>query len=49
MNLTNKVRLTKDIVVYENFINEETCQKMIEALDAYILLRIILICSSAGQ
>jgi len=34
MNLTNKVRLTKDIVVYENFINEETCQKMIEALDA---------------
>jgi hypothetical protein len=34
MNLKNKIRLTKDIVVYENFIDEETCQKMIEALDA---------------
>jgi hypothetical protein len=34
MNLNNKKRLTKDIVVYENFIDEETCQKMIEVLDA---------------
>jgi hypothetical protein len=34
MNLKNKNRLTKDIVVYENFIDEETCQKMIQALDA---------------
>jgi hypothetical protein len=34
MNLKNKNRLTKDIVVYENFVDEETCQKMIQALDA---------------
>jgi hypothetical protein len=34
MNLKNKNRLTKDIVVYENFIDEETCQKMIQALDS---------------
>ncbi len=34
MNLENKKRLTKDIVIYENFIDEETCQKMIKALDA---------------
>jgi hypothetical protein len=34
MNLKNKKRLTKDIVVYENFIDKETCEKMIEALDA---------------
>jgi hypothetical protein len=34
MNLVNKKRITKDIVVYENFIDEETCQKMIQALDA---------------
>ena len=34
MNLKNKKRITKDIVVYENFIDEKTCQKMIEALDA---------------
>jgi hypothetical protein len=34
MNLKNKKRITKDIVVYENFIDEETCQKMINALDA---------------
>ena len=35
MNLNNKKRITKDIVVYENFIDEETCQKMIKALDAH--------------
>lgn len=34
MNLNNKKRLTKDIVVYENFISEEDCKKMIQALDA---------------
>jgi hypothetical protein len=34
MNLNNKKRITKDIVVYENFIDEKTCQKMINALDA---------------
>ena len=34
MNLENKNRITKDIVVYEDFIDKETCQKMIEALDA---------------
>jgi hypothetical protein len=33
MNLNNKIRLTKDIVVYENFITEEECFKMIKALD----------------
>jgi hypothetical protein len=34
MNLENKIRLTKDIVVYENFISNEDCEKMINALDA---------------
>jgi len=34
MNLSNKKRITKDIVVYENFIDDETCAKMIQALDA---------------
>jgi hypothetical protein len=34
MNLNNKKRITKDIVVYENFISKEDCQKMIQALDA---------------
>ena len=34
MNLNNKKRLTKDIVVYENFISDEECKKMIQALDA---------------
>jgi hypothetical protein len=33
MNLNNKKRITKDIVLYENFIDEETCKKMIAALD----------------
>lgn len=33
MNLNNKKRITKDIVVYENFIDEDTCKKMIKALD----------------
>jgi hypothetical protein len=34
MNLSNKKRITKDIVVYENFLSDEDCQKMINALDA---------------
>jgi hypothetical protein len=34
MNLNNKKRITKDIVVYENFIDKETCAKMIQAIDA---------------
>jgi len=33
MNLNNKKRLTKDIVIYENFIDDDTCKKMIKALD----------------
>ena len=34
MNLNNKKRLTKDIVVYEDFLSKETCANMIKALDA---------------
>jgi len=34
MNLNNKKRITKDIVVYEDFLDKETCQKMIKSLDA---------------
>jgi len=34
MNLNNKKRITKDIVVYENFIEKDDCKKMIMALDA---------------
>ena len=34
MNLANKKRITKDIVVYENFISKEDCKKMIQALDS---------------
>jgi hypothetical protein len=34
MNLNNKKRITKDIVVYENFVSDEDCKKMIQALDA---------------
>lgn len=33
MNLNNKKRLTKDIVIYENFVSEDECVKMIKALD----------------
>ena len=33
MNLNNKDRITKDIVVYKNFISREDCKKMIQALD----------------
>jgi hypothetical protein len=34
MNLENKKRITKDIVIYENFLSDEDCQKMINTLDA---------------
>ena len=34
MNLENKTRITKDIVVYKDFISKEDCKKMIQALDA---------------
>jgi hypothetical protein len=33
MNLDNKTRLTKDIVLYENFLTEEECKKVIGILD----------------
>jgi hypothetical protein len=34
MNLNNKVRLTEDIVLFENFLSEEECKKAIQVLDA---------------
>jgi hypothetical protein len=34
MELSNKKRITKDIVVYENFIKEEDCKKIIKVLEA---------------
>lgn len=35
MNLNNKNRLTKDIVVYENFIDPETANKLVKVLDKH--------------
>lgn len=35
MNLDNKKRLTKDIVIYENFIDADTCAKLIKVLDKH--------------
>lgn len=35
MNLNNKVRITKDIVVYENFLDAETSAKIVEVLDKH--------------
>lgn len=35
MNLNNQKRLTKDIVVYENFIDNETASKLIRVLDRH--------------
>ena len=35
MNLNNKTRLTKDIVIYENFIDDETASKLIKVLDRH--------------
>jgi len=34
MNLKNKERVTKDIVLYKNFISDEECIKIIQTLDA---------------
>jgi len=34
MNLSNKKRITKDIVIYENFLTPEESAKIIEVLDA---------------
>jgi hypothetical protein len=34
MNLNNKQRLTKDIVVYKNFLTKDECAKIVNALDA---------------
>lgn len=34
MNLKNKQRITKDIVVYKNFISPDDCAKLIQVLDA---------------
>lgn len=34
MNLNNQVRLTEDIVLYENFLTAEECDKAIKVLDA---------------
>jgi hypothetical protein len=35
MNLENKKRITKDIVVYENFLDAETSAKIVKALDKH--------------
>lgn len=34
MNLKNKERITKDIVIYKEFINSDDCAKIIQVLDA---------------
>jgi len=36
MNLENKNRLTKDIIIYENFIDVETSGKLITVLDKHV-------------
>ena len=35
MNLDNKKRITKDIVVYENFLDAKTSAKLISVLDKH--------------
>ena len=35
MNLDNKKRITKDIVLYENFLDAETSEKLIKVLDKH--------------
>lgn len=35
MNLNNKKRITKDIVIYENFINSDTAAKLVRVLDKH--------------
>ena len=41
MNLENKERLTKDIVVYENFIDADTAAKLVKVLDKHAELGLI--------
>lgn len=41
MNLGNKKRITKDIVVYENFIDAETAAKLVKVLDKHAELGLI--------
>ena len=36
MNLENKNRITKDIVVYENFIDADTAAKLVKVLDKHV-------------
>jgi hypothetical protein len=36
MNLENKSRITKDIVVYENFISPEVAEKLVKVLDKHV-------------
>ena len=36
MNLNNKNRITKDIVVYENFIDADTAAKLVKVLDKHV-------------
>lgn len=38
MNLTDKNRLTKDIVLYENFIDADTAAKLVKVLDKHATL-----------
>ncbi len=33
VNLENKIRLNKDLVIYENFLTSEECSKIIAVLD----------------
>jgi hypothetical protein len=41
MNLENKTRITKDIVLYENFIDAETAAKLVKVLDKHADLGLI--------
>jgi hypothetical protein len=41
MNLENKKRITKDIVVYENFIDADTAAKLVKVLDKHAELGLI--------
>jgi len=41
MNLNNKNRITKDIVVYENFIDADTAAKLVKVLDKHAELGLI--------
>jgi len=36
MNLNNKKRITKDIIVYENFLDAETSAKLVKILDKHV-------------